>query len=65
MAHQASKKRGPLPPDHQRIGCCTNNGITPQKVQCASGSLDESCLGCQNSAFPSILHPSTKTQGAT
>ena len=32
MAHQASKKRGPLPPDHQRFGCCTSNGITPQKV---------------------------------
>ena len=32
MAHQVSKKRGPLPPDHQRIGCCTSNGITLQKI---------------------------------
>lgn len=32
MAPQALEKCGPLPPDHQQIGCCTSNGLRSETV---------------------------------
>ena len=65
MAHQASKKRCLLPPDHHRIGCYTSNGINSQTVPGCIRLARRFLLRVSELRIPSILHPSAHTQGST
>jgi len=50
MAPQASKQGSLLPPDQQRIGCCTSNGLNSKQVPGTFSILTISSLAPQASA---------------
>jgi hypothetical protein len=50
MAPQASKKCGLLPPNQQRIGCCTSDGLNSEQVPGSFSELTISSLAPQASA---------------
>ena len=61
MAHQASKKCGPLLPDHHHIGPCTSNGIDSEQGRAPSPPLTisprhqrKARKGCQAVFMPRI-----------
>src|SRR6185295_489892 len=57
MAAQASKKCGPLLPDHQHIGCCKNTVIDSERVTGAFSALTTSLLSIQTSPKRFLTFP--------
>jgi hypothetical protein len=50
MAPQASKKCGFLPPHHQQLGCCMNDGVDSEQVPGTFLVLTSSSVAPQASA---------------